>query len=159
MYNNKKLNGLSATNWTAGERNACSANITARRRCRRRRRRRWGRYVSSDTVTVMTQLWAVELIPAAGRSGQATLKRRAPLAQTLNSPLVPRVHERGARARSIIIYFNWPAAQLYATVRQYARARTHNNNNNLQNNIIYIYSVLCVHAVYTRSIIVFIRSY
>lgn len=92
------LKNQSAANSTAGERNACFANITARRH-----RRRWGRYVSSDTVTVMTQFWAVELIPAAGRSGQATLKRRAPLAQTLNSLLVSRVCKR--RERKSIIYY------------------------------------------------------
>jgi len=88
---------------TAGERNACSANITARRH-----RRRWGRYVSSDTVTVMTQFWAVELIPAAGRSGQATLKRRAPLAQTLKRSIRRSYHHayaRGARAKALYIIF------------------------------------------------------
>lgn len=136
------LKNQSAANSTADERNACFANITARRHCRR-----WGRYVSSDTVTVMTQFWAVELIPAAGRSGQATLKRRAPLAQTLKRSIHCSYHAyaRGARAY-YILYFNWPAAQLYAaTVRQYACARTHNNNNNSQYNIILKY-ILCVHC-------------
>jgi len=96
----KILKNQSATNSTVGERNACSANITARRH-----RRRWGRYVSSDTVTVMTQFWAVELIPAAGRSGQATLKRRAPLAQTLKRSIRRSYRVCEARARKSIIYY------------------------------------------------------
>lgn len=91
--------------------------------------RRWGRYVSSDTVTVMTQLWAVELNPAAaGRSGQATLRRHTRLART---KAAVSEHARNARTygalkrilyyiRYILLLYGWPAAQIWSTDdRQY----------------------------------------